>query len=206
MEKNPGIGKQIYSDPDFNQNGWGKKLTNFFSRNAQSITLIVILALIIGGGIYIWQQRIKSTVLPAPEETAEIQESIPSEITPGPKTAPTQESSTEGILGGPEIKETSEGKVYAVRAQTGEGITHLARQTLKEYLLANPEKAQNLSKEHKIFIEDYLKDSIGSRPLEIGEEISFNENKISEAIEASLNLSQSQLKNLEQYSRLVTSL
>ncbi|MBU4030594.1 hypothetical protein KJ756_00265, partial [Patescibacteria group bacterium] len=63
----------------------------------------------------------------------------------------------------------------------------------------------NLTNEHKIYIEDYLKDQVGSRPLEVGEEITFSEDLIKEAIDASLELSPEQLKNLEKYSALVVS-
>jgi hypothetical protein len=85
-------------------------------------------------------------------------------------------------------------------AVKGDGVTHLARRALKSYLNDHPEELTN---EHKIYIEDYLKDKTGSRPLEIGEEVTFSEDLIKQAIDASLELTEAQLKNLEQYSALV---
>jgi len=88
------------------------------------------------------------------------------------------------------------------KAVKGDGVTHLARRALKDYLKDNP---QELTNEHKIYIEDYLKDEIGSRPLKVDDEIAFSEDLIKEAIDASLQLTPEQLKNLEKYSALVVS-
>ncbi|MBU2068253.1 hypothetical protein KKE13_01590, partial [Patescibacteria group bacterium] len=85
-------------------------------------------------------------------------------------------------------------------AAPGDGVTHLARRALGDYL---EDHSQNLTNEHKIYIEDYLKDNIGSKSLEVGEEITFSEDLIKEAIDASLELTPEQLQNLEQYSVLV---
>ena len=86
------------------------------------------------------------------------------------------------------------------KAAVGDGVTHLARRALKSYL---EDHSQDLTNEHKIYIEDYLKDNIGSKSLEVGEEITFSEDLIKEAIDASLKLTPEQLQNLEQYSVLV---
>ena len=81
-------------------------------------------------------------------------------------------------------------------------MTHLARRALKDYL---KDHSQELTNEHKIYIEDYLKDRIGSQPLEIDEEITFSEDLIKEAIDASSQLTPEQLKVIEQFSALVVS-
>ena len=68
----------------------------------------------------------------------------------------------------------------------------------KRFWLNSTTAAQKIddwySDEHKIYIEDYLKDEIGSRPLEVDEEIAFSEDLIREAIEASLQLTPEQLE------------
>jgi len=96
-------------------------------------------------------------------------------------------------------------KVYEKEAEKGEGITHLARKTLEEYL-AETEMEINLTPEHKVFIEDYLKDKTGDRWLKPGEKISFSEELIVEAINEALKLTPEQLNNLKKYSALVPSL
>lgn len=96
----------------------------------------------------------------------------------------------------------SQSKTYKEVAEYGEGITHLARKALKEYL--NEHSNINLTPEHKIYIEDYIQNHIGDRWLSLGEEIEISENLIAEAINKSQQLSPDQLKNLKQYSALVS--
>ena len=86
-------------------------------------------------------------------------------------------------------------------AASGQGVTHLARQALAEYLKNNPD--EKITNEHKIYIEDYLKDRTGSQGLKIGDSLSFKISLIQEAIGAADNLNESQLNNLQKYSQLV---
>lgn len=95
-------------------------------------------------------------------------------------------------------------KVYEEIAEKGDGITHLARRALKEYI-NRTRIGQDLTPEHKIYIEDYLTKKTGDRWLEVGEKISFSEDLIKEAINKANNLTSSQLNNLKQYSAMVTS-
>ena len=92
-------------------------------------------------------------------------------------------------------------KIYEQTAEAGEGITHLARKALKEYLKDKGDL--NLSPEQKIYIEDYLQNRTGDRFLELGEKISFSESLIAEAINQAQQLTPEQLENLQQYSALV---
>ena len=99
----------------------------------------------------------------------------------------------------------SQAGVYEEVAERGEGITHLARKALKRYL----EKTQvstELTKEHKIYIEDYLQKKTGDRLLQLGEKVSFSEEMIKEAISKAQQLTPQQLENLKQYSALVYNL
>jgi hypothetical protein len=93
-------------------------------------------------------------------------------------------------------------KVYEKEAKKGEGITHLARKALNDYL-AETKMEINLTPEHKIFIEDYLKDKTGDYWLKPGQKISFSEELIVEAINQALKLTPEQLQNLKKYSALV---
>lgn len=96
-------------------------------------------------------------------------------------------------------------KSYKQTAQPGEGITHLARRALKEYLIERKVDFE-LTPEHKIYIEDYLQKKTGERWLNPGEEISFSEDLIKEAINKAQQLTPEQLDNLKQFSTLVSSL
>jgi hypothetical protein len=87
-------------------------------------------------------------------------------------------------------------------AQRGDGVTHLARRALAHYLEKNTDSS--LSAEHKIYIEDYLRKKVGFQErVYVGTSVEFSKNLIQEAIGASKNLNESQLKNLQKYSQNV---
>ncbi len=93
-----------------------------------------------------------------------------------------------------------EGRVYRVKAQSGDGLTHVARRALEGHLQTNG-GGEDLTAEHKVFIEDYVQRRIDHPTgwLEYEEEVSVSEALIDEAIEAAYQLSDSQLQNLAQY-------
>lgn len=93
-------------------------------------------------------------------------------------------------------------KDYEETAEAGEGITHLARKALKNYLREKGSNL-NLTAEHKIYIEDYLQNKIGDFPLQRGQKLSFSEELIKEAIDSALQLTPQQLANLSQYAQMV---
>jgi len=87
-------------------------------------------------------------------------------------------------------------------AQAGDGTTHLARRALAHYLEKNADST--LTNEHKVYIEDYLRKNVNFQgKTNIGTSVEFSKNLIKEAITASKNLSDSQLKNLQKYSQAV---
>ena len=96
-------------------------------------------------------------------------------------------------------------KTYKEKAEKGEGLTHLARRALKNYLQDFPQNP-NLSPEHKIYIEDYLALQKGYRWLNLGEEIEFTKEEIEGAIQKALQLTPEQLHNLSQFVQLVPNL
>jgi hypothetical protein len=96
-------------------------------------------------------------------------------------------------------------KVYEEEAQAGDGITHLARRALKEYLTEKG-KDLNLTPEHKIYIEDYLQNKIGDYWLKVGQKLTFSEDLIKEAIGKAQTLTPEQLQSLSQYAKLVPEL
>jgi hypothetical protein len=156
-----------------------------------NLGLVFLLVLVVVGG-YFLGKRIPSLDLSTffaslnfpQKETAQVQ----------PSGVP-QEGKVESVLP----------KNYEEEAKPGEGITHLARRALKEYLT---EKGQNLNltPEHKVFIEDYLQKKTGDYWLQVGQKLTFSEELIKEAIEKAQGLTQEQLQNLTQYSQLVPEL
>jgi len=93
-------------------------------------------------------------------------------------------------------------KEYVEVAESGEGITHLARRALRRYLEEHPQDFE-ITPEHKIYIEDYIRRQTGDRWLILGETLTFSEELIVEAINRARQLTPEQLENLKQYSQLV---
>jgi len=188
------------------KDGSGERTRGWFNKYGSSVILPIIALLILAGGIYLYasQKNQEETILPLGEEiTANLEEGITGlteELTGQEEisqiTGEAEEETIEVII--PEGRK--EAGTIIEKAVKGDGTTHLARRALRDYLKDNP---QELTNEHKVYIEDYLKDNIGSRPLEIDEEIAFSEDLIKEAIDASLQLTPEQLKVLEKYSALV---
>ena len=90
-------------------------------------------------------------------------------------------------------------------ANNGDSLTTLARRATKQYLEKNP--VDGLTKEHKVYIEDYLRKHINhSAIVHSGEQVGFSKDLIKTAIEASKNLNERQLKNLQKYSARVSNL
>ncbi len=111
------------------------------------------------------------------------------------------ESPKENVSSAATSKETTE--AFIETAAEGNGTTHLARRALANYLEKNPDSA--LTKEHKIYIEDYLRKNIGHRGnVYVGTQIEFSKSLIQKSIEQSKKLSEGQLKNLQKYSSSVS--
>lgn len=123
-------------------------------------------------------------------------------------SAPTADTAT-GTITKPAVpaelsKETE--TAFIESAAKGEGSTHLARRALANYLEKNPDSS--LSKEHKIYIEDFLRKNTqyakgGVHP---GTSIEFSKSLIEQGIAKSKTLNERQLENLKKYSARAPSL
>lgn len=90
-------------------------------------------------------------------------------------------------------------------AEKGNGTTHLARRALGNYLEKNPDST--LTKEHKIYIEDYLRKNVAQKGgVKVGTSIEFSKTLIDQAISHAKTLNERQLENLKRYSARATSL
>jgi len=183
---------------------WDEESKGWISRYGSSVILPIIAFAILAGGIYLYanqKQEDNLIVLEEDEdvvvkEDLELNEDLVFEEEESIIVEEEPEPVIEEII--PETRK--EGKNIIEKAIKGEGVTHLARRALKNYLVENSE---NLTNEHKVFVEDFLKDRNNSQSLEVNEEVSFSEGLIQEAIDESKKLSPDQLNNLKQYSILV---
>jgi len=206
----------VIGGPQFVQSdGWGAQIKGWLNRYGSTVVLPIIAILILVGGVYLYTKQRHPSFEQTPEQVASVTEVATStsteEVSKDKETKPdfkklnivAEGDRIEKITSESPKTKTETGEIFTEKAQKGDGVTHLARRALKEYLQKHPHK--DLTKEHKIYIEDYLKDKTGSRPLAIGEEISFSADLIEEAINASQKLNSAQLKNLEKYSARVSS-
>jgi len=96
----------------------------------------------------------------------------------------------------PEATRSAEGFVEV--AQPGEGITHLARRATTQWLTENQADYEVVD-EHRIYIEDYIQNSIGTEGLGLGETRDISFELMTEAVAAAGELNETQLQNLSQY-------
>lgn len=179
-------------------------------RNSPRTVSTIIVILIIAGAIFAFSDR-GTRPSPSPQEGATTSDETASPATEEPGEAAAGEEGDEVVKkASPESmaeatplpQATETGDAYTEVAEPGDGITHLARKAAARYIDANKPDFE-LTKEHRIFIEDYLKDRTGSGRLNLGETRTFSKDLIREAVEASKGLTDAQLKNLQKYSRLV---
>ena len=87
-------------------------------------------------------------------------------------------------------------------AQAGDGITHLARTASARWLSEN-QAGYAVSDEHRIYIEDYIQNKLGTRGLEMGEQMEISFDLIQEAVAAANELNEGQLNALSQYTSVL---
>ena len=185
------------------------------------ILISVVIVVVIAGGIYSYSKRsqepadmaavqesdMEQLLEEGPAEIEEIGEegAIEEEVlvADGKEVAEAPEAKKEEVAPVAESKET--GESFIESAQKGEGTTHLARRALANYLEKSADS--ELTAEHKIYIEDYLRKNVGfSGRVFVGTTVEFSKSLIKEAIAESKNLNDAQLKNLHKYAVLVPSL
>lgn len=186
--------------------------TKSWLRDNLRIIISIIIVVAIAGGVYSYSKRSQ-----APTENKEIAEEQLDEgtveegsveVEEGEETkAPEEQKQT---TGGEEVSpstatsQETEGS-FIETAEKGDGQTHLARRALANYLEKNPDS--ELTPEHKIYIEDYLRKNSGAKGrVYVGTSIEFSKDLINRAIESSKKLNDKQLKNLHKYAVQVPSL
>lgn len=131
----------------------------------------------------------------SPKATAMMTAATPA-ATVAPKAAVSTEELKATTANSPEARKTDSG--YVEVAQAGDGVTHLARRATARYLAEN-NAGYTVTNEHRIYIEDYIKDRLGSKPLSIGGEETISFDLLKEAVASAQNLSETQLLNLSHY-------
>jgi hypothetical protein len=177
-------------------------------RDNLRIIISIIIVVAIAGGVYSYSKRNQTPtdktagiVEEQAEESVEVKEGVKEE-----KVAP-KEDQTKTEVQKQQVAAASqetEGS-FIETAGKGDGTTHLARRALANYLEKNPDS--QLTPEHKIYIEDYLRKNSGKKGgVHIGTSIEFSKDMVNRAIESSKKLNDKQLNNLHKYAVRVPSL
>lgn len=195
-----------------NQEEKSEQLKVWFQENLRIIISIAIVV-VIAGGIYSYSKRTDSPIVAEQTEETEEAEKVSDEAPAvevatketkdeAPKVADKQETKTE-VAPVQTSKETEES--FVETASKNDGLTVLARRATANYLEKNPDSS--LTKEHKIYIEDYLRKTVGHKGgVNVGTSVEFSKDMITKAIAQSKTLNEKQLQNLQKYSARVSSL
>ena len=215
------------------EKGWFGKAKDWLLNNWQTV-IIVLIVLIIGVGLYNYQQQKgageEGALSGVVEEQEEATENSDGEIAVesdwdeeennkdeeegdnsavvieenGEEAGYEEDVKTDGA-GEDSVTISSEnGKAYTASAERGDGITQLARKALKKYL--NENSVSDINDEQKIYAEDYLQNKTGQEFLELGETREFSENLITEAIDLSRGLDDNDIENLSKYKTRIANL
>jgi len=176
--------------------GWRDRVKNWLKQNS-SIILAIVVIFVLAGGIYAYTHNNQAIELTESELLANIDLT---DLTEENNIETGEEDEQQGT-GGP-IIEILEQEAFTETAQKGDGITHLARRALAKHLERIGGNSE-LTKEHKIFIEDYMQNKTGNNILQIGETRTFTKNLITEAIQASKQLTQEQLNKIAPFAQNV---
>ncbi|MEI7749534.1 MAG: hypothetical protein WCJ25_00865 [Candidatus Moraniibacteriota bacterium] len=131
----------------------------------------------------------------APDST--IPHSAP--IQPGMKSMAPAGALKEAVERTAEKSAKAASKVFAETAKPGDGMTHLARRALAEYV-GQHKDLSGLTAEQKVYIEDYLQKKVAhAGTVHVGSKVEFTKDLMDEAIGKAKGLNEAQLQNLKQF-------
>lgn len=183
-----------------------QQIKRWFQDNLRIIVSIIIVVAI-AGGIYSYSNRGASNLATEskPDQTTQDQSTEQGSTDTSKTTTKPGSTDTANTKVATATTSQETGNSFIETAAKGDGLTVLARQAAANYLEKNPDSA--LTKEHKIYIEDYLRKNIAhTGGVHVGTSVEFSKDLIQKAVAQSKNLSEKQLKNLQKYSSRVSTL
>ncbi|KKQ53613.1 MAG: hypothetical protein US70_C0001G0017 [Parcubacteria group bacterium GW2011_GWD2_38_11] len=187
------------------QEAKSEQLKRWFQDNLR-IIISVALVIVIAGGIYSYSKRTDSPIVADQSQVTDIEatEEGQADETPAIEKAVAENKEAKQEVSSAAVSKETEGS-FIETAGRNDSITILARRATANYLEKNQDSA--LTKEHKIYIEDYLRKNVSQKGgAKIGTSVEFSKDLIQKAIEKSKTLNENQLKNLQKYSARVSSL
>jgi hypothetical protein len=181
---------------------------NFMNRVKESPRTVsaIIIVVIVAAAIYAFSGNNKQNdevALNSPEATPEAsatpamekKEAVKGATTASPKPVD-KAALSESAKKLPEARTTD--SAYIEVAQKGDGLTHLARRAATRYL-ADHEAGYQVTNEHRIYIEDYVRKHMEKGHVALGAEKTISFDLVKQAVEAAGKLTPKQLNNLTQY-------
>ncbi len=202
-------------EQDDNKNEEDGGFVQRIKESPRTVSALIII-LIVAAAIYAFSGNEQQPAVTTTDEGAATEEGLgieptppgqepAGEATPAPKGATPapieQVTISEQAQTLPEARKTDTG--YVEVAQRGDGVTHLARRATTRFLGENTVDFA-MTNEHRIYIEDYIKDKVGSQMLALGEEATISYDLIREAVAAAGQLTDQQLRNLSQYTYVLS--
>lgn len=182
-----------------------EQLKRWFQDNLR-IVISVAIVMVIAGGIYSYSKRTDSPIVTDQSQSTEndaTDENQADVDKTEQQVAIDNKDAKQEVSSAATSKETEGSFVEA--AGKNDSLTVLARRATANYLEKNQDSA--LTKEHKIYIEDYLRKNVGHKGgVNVGTSVEFSKDLIQKAIAQSKTLNEKQLKNLQKYSARVSSL
>lgn len=181
-----------------------EEIKRWFQDNLR-IIISIIIVIFIAGGIYSYSKRASSPVVNEEESAQNVAvDKNSATVSSSDQSQATTVTKSKTTVSSENVSKETESS-FIETAVKGDGLTVLARKATANYLEKNPDSA--LTKEHKIYIEDYLRKNVGHKGgVSIGSSVEFSKDLIQKAISQSKNLNERQLKNLQKYSARVSSL
>ncbi|MCE9643497.1 MAG: hypothetical protein K8Q97_04280 [Candidatus Andersenbacteria bacterium] len=100
----------------------------------------------------------------------------------------------------PEEKKTD--SAYIETAVKGDSLTTLSRKAATRYLASN-DAGYQVTNEHRIYIEDYVRKHLAKQPVTVGSQETISFELIKQAVESAKNLNDKQLHNLTKYTHVL---
>lgn len=191
-------------------NGWGAQLAGFVSQNKKRVLVLISIIALFAASSYLSDKSNEVTGadkksagvagvsqnLPDFTDSSDNQSAspVPLDIKLGEDGQVIINEKNPVETPEQEVIETSD--AITVAAQYGEGITHLARYALADYLA---DSKKTLSAEQKVYAEDYVQNKTGLEMLEIGQKLTFSKDLLGDAVDKAEALESWQIENLTQY-------
>lgn len=167
------------------------------------IVISIVIVIVIAGGIYSYSKRGESPLVAEQSTEQASDEAAKTDETAEDEKATTETATKPEVSSAATSKETETS--FVETAAKGGSMTVLARKATADYLEKNQDSS--LTKEHKIYIEDYLRKNVTSKGgVKVGTSVEFSKDLIQKAIDKSKTLNDKQLKNLQKYSARVSTL